>query len=101
MRTLIKKLIPKEKQILSGTRYVVKERMLYTTKEYQIKGTVSFLGQYLEIGDELVLKGYYFSGDIWGGQYLVFRVLTGKAKGKEVGVYTKEEYHNLERIVEK
>jgi len=101
MKSVQRKVIAKDQQIPQGTRYVVKERMLYTTKEVLIKGTVSFFGQYLEPGDELVLKGYYWSGEQGGGQYLVFEVVTGKAKGKEVGVYTREEFENLKRVAKK
>jgi hypothetical protein len=97
MKVLRKKIMPKDKQIESRTRYVVKERMLYTTKEYRVKYTLSYFGSYQEKGDELELKGYFWSGEVWGGQYLVFRVLTGRAKGKEVSIYTREEYQNLHK----
>ncbi len=95
------KVIPRNRQILSGSKYVVGRKALFFTKERLIGGYPQFDGVILEANVFLELKGYYWSNFMNGCQYLVFRVVSGNHTGKEIAVFTREEYEWLNQVNQK
>ncbi len=95
------KVIPKDKQIPAGTRYLVRRNVLVTTKEeIDKKGNETWSGCLLERGDLLQLVGYYYSTYLSGNQYMAFRVTAGKNENEIVAIHSREEYQCLIKVTE-
>ena len=77
---------------------MVVRQALFITKEKTFGEFAQFDGVFLRKGDSLELTGYYWSNFLNGGQYMVFKIKSGKEVGNEIGIYTREEYKWLVNI---